>query len=197
MAEKHGSLGMCESVRVLHHPEPASPWREAMKAIETSGQKSIVDELNFGKKTAKRVAWEAWEFTVVGPHRVRVTNASYGYLKDDHAYVVGVEVRDGQPVPAECDCPADMYHEEYDCKHKVALAAIGGPTVLNAAVDHETLTPETDESKLSVTAADKLKADGGVPAEPGESERCDCTSNGGFPCWACFCDGFENSLRRT
>ena len=160
-----------------------------MKAIETSGQKSIVDELNFGKKTAKRVAWEAWEFTVVGPHRVRVTNASYGYLKDDHAYVVGVEVRDGQPVPAECDCPADMYHEEYDCKHKVALAAIGGPTVLNAAVAYETPTNETDAVETANTAADKLQADGGVPAETEEPAECDCTRDGGFPCWPCFRDG--------
>ncbi|WP_157224583.1 SWIM zinc finger family protein [Natronococcus occultus] len=164
-----------------------------MEAIETSGEKSIVDELNFGKKTAKRVAWESWEFTVVGPHQVKVTNASYGYLKDDHAYVVGVEVRNGRPVPVECDCPADQFSEEYACKHRVALAAIGGPTVLNAAVACETPKSDTDPDPDAVetanTAADKLQADGGVPAETEEPAECDCTREGGFPCWPCFRDG--------
>lgn len=100
---------------------------------KTAKKRTAVEYLSFGAKTAKRVTWEAWEFTVVGPHLVEVTNASYGFEKDDHTYTVGVEECDGLAVPAECDCPADMYHEDYDCKHKVALAAIGGTTVLNVA----------------------------------------------------------------
>lgn len=186
---------MRESVRVVVTPGAGFSWKqEAMKDENCGSQKSIVDELNFGKKTAKRVAWEAWEFTVVGPHQVRVTNASYGYLKEDHAYVVGVEVRNGRPVPAECECPADMYHEEYDCKHKVALAAIGGLTVLNAAVAYETPTTETDAVETANTAADKLKADGGVPAESDTPDECECMRDGGFPCWPCYRDGFRDPV---
>lgn len=75
--------------------------------------------------------------TVEAPHLVRVTNASYGFEKADHSYLVGVEERGGLAVPIECECPADKYREDYDCKHKVALATVGGPTVLNAAVDYD------------------------------------------------------------
>lgn len=134
------------------------------------------NNLSFGAKTSKRVSWEAWEFTVVGPHQIRVTNASYGYLKDDHSYPVGVEVRDGLALPAECDCPADKYRDEYDCKQKVALATVGGPTVLEAAVNFENATP------------DKLKADGGTVNQR-EGNECDCaTLSDDFPCWPCVRD---------
>ena len=141
-----------------------------------------VNQLNFGRKTAKRVAWEAWEFTVVGPHQVRVTNASYGFLKDEHAYVVGVKERDGQPVPAECECPADLYREEYDCKHKVALAAEGGLPVLKAALAFE--TPATPPDDPIVTVKDKLTTDGGVPGKGNLEPNCDCQDR--FPCWECY-----------
>lgn len=145
-----------------------------MTTDESGRQKTAVEYLNFGAKTAKRVTWEAWEFTVVGPHLVRVTNASYGHLKDDHAYTVGVEDRNGAPVPAECECPADQYHDDYDCKHKVALATVGGPTVMTAAMDFEAAS-SCDEAPKATTAADKLRADGG----------CECDSFD-FPCWDCY-----------
>lgn len=158
-----------------------------MKADDCGREKSIVDELNFGAKTAKRVTWEAWEFTVVGSNQVRVTNASYGYLKDDHAYVVGVEVWEGRPVPAECECPADMYHDKYDCKHKVALAAIGGPTVLKAAVEYE--LPATSESDERETVGTKIRADGGRPdvaACLNEEIGCAGPDSDELPCFDCF-----------
>lgn len=109
----------------------------------TSDKRNAVEYLNFGAKTSKRVTWEAWEFTVAGPHQIEVTNASWGFQKDDHSYIVGVEDRDGVAVPAECGCKADRFREDYDCKHKVALASVGGPVVLQAAVDYSTprLTP--------------------------------------------------------
>lgn len=66
---------------------------------------------------------------------MRVTNASYGYLKEDHSYLVGVEERGGRALPAECECPADIHYKK-DCKHTVALATVGGPTVLNAAIEY-------------------------------------------------------------
>lgn len=115
-----------------------------MQAIETNSKKSAVQCLNFGAKTARRVTWESWEFTIVGPNQVRVTNASYGFLKDDHSYVVTVEERDGVVVPAACDCPADEHIEEVDCKHKVALATVGGPTVLRTATKAEAVCPNGD-----------------------------------------------------
>jgi hypothetical protein len=85
----------------------------------------------------------------------------------------------GVAVPAECECKADLYSEEYDCKHKVALASIGGPTVLNAAVEFETPASEAqEENSESETAADKLRADG----------DCEC-DRGDFPCFECYLSG--------
>ena len=106
----------------------------------TGEKRTAVEHLEYTPRTLKRVEWESWEFTVVGPHLIEVTNASYGFEKDDHAYTVGVEVRDGVAIPAECECPADVHHDS-DCKHKTALAIVGGPTVLNAAVDFEGSSP--------------------------------------------------------
>ena len=133
-----------------------------MTENNTAIDKSIVEQLDFGAKTARRVGWEAWEFSITGPHQVEVRNASYGFLKDDHTYVVGIEKRDGILVPIECDCPADV-HGELDCKHKVALATVGGTTVLNAAVDFESPAAGFPVQDRDVTtAADKLQTDGGV-----------------------------------
>jgi hypothetical protein len=138
-----------------------------METTDASSQKSIVEQLNFGSKTAKRMTWEAWEFTVVGPYQIEVTNASYGYLKDDHSYVVMVKEEAENPIPNKCECPADEYQEDYDCKHKVALAAVGGLPVLNAAVNYETPTEQP--------AANKLRTDGG----------CECLKSD-FPCFECY-----------
>ena len=99
---------------------------------------------------------------------MRVTNASYGYLKDNHSYIVGIEVRGGRPVSAECECPADI-HPEQDCKHMVALFAIGGPTVLNTATEYK--TSATIDTPKTETVADKHRADGGgVSAEASLSD---------------------------
>jgi len=168
--------------------------RTPMQDSNTTADKSIVEELNFGAKTAKRVSWEAFEFSVESPHLVRVTNASYGFEKDDHSYLVGVEDRDGVLVPAECECKADRYNEEYDCKHKVALATVGGPVVLQAAVDLD-----NGAAGLSVSArdgvrtgADKLQTDGGTAvaddsdACPNGDDRCDGPDEAGLPCFDCF-----------
>jgi hypothetical protein len=173
----------------------ASIGTEAMTENDTAAEKRIVEQLNFGAKTAKRTGWEAWEFYIAGPHQVEVTNASYGFEKDDHSYVVGIEKRDSVPIPAECECPADKYNEEYDCKHKVALATVGGTTVLNAAVDFEkpgaTLSsPNPDDV---TTAADKLQTDGGTATVsedsdtcPNGDERCDGPTGEELPCFDCF-----------
>lgn len=109
--------------------------------------KSIVNELNFGEKTSKRVTWTAWEFTVLEKGEIEVTNASWGSECGDHSYSVTVEVIDGQPHPTRCGCKADECSEEYDCKHKVPLASIGGSVVLQAALSTETL-PWTGKTSL-------------------------------------------------
>jgi len=163
---------------------------------KTAEKRAAVEHLNFGAKTAKRVTWEAWEFTIASPYLVEVTNASYGVEKEDHSYLVGVEDRDGVLVPAECECPADMYNEEYDCKHKVAVATIGGPTLLDAAACF-TLNHEPTGNTTTTTVTEKLKADGGTTvagsgreSEPGAcpngDSKCVGPDGGDLPCFDCF-----------
>lgn len=107
-----------------------------MQTTNASEEKrTALEHLNYGAKTAVRVGCAAWEFTVSGTDKLAVTNASYGYLKDDHSYTVTIDDVNGVAIPETCECPADQFNDDYDCKHKVALASIGGPTVLSAALD--------------------------------------------------------------
>ncbi|PAU79743.1 hypothetical protein CK500_16030 [Halorubrum salipaludis] len=168
-----------------------------MTANESGAEKRVVTQLDFTSKTAKRVAWEAWEFSVAGPYQVRVTNAAYGVEKSAHSYVVGIEQWDGLPVPAECECPADV-HREPDCKHKVALATVGGRAVLDAATSHEPTSPasSSDGTAGRTTAADVLQTDGGVVAEDftenentrclGGTEWCPGPDAEALPCFSCY-----------
>jgi len=164
-----------------------------MTANDTAAKERIVSHLDFTPRTSKRVTWEQFEFTIEGPHLVRVTNASYGFLKDEHSYTVGVAERDGQLLPAECDCPADLHHDT-DCKHKVALGLCGGSVVMQAAADYNPASGAEPRHDAS-TAAEKLRTDGGeletgqarspLLDEPNHAE-CDCTElPGDFPCWPC------------
>jgi hypothetical protein len=166
-----------------------------MQDSTTTADKSIVDELNFGAKTSKRVSWEAFEFSIEAPHLVSVINASYGFEKGNHSYLVGVEEREGLHVPAECECKADRYDDDHDCKHKVALATVGGPVVLQAAVDFENAAagfPVTTSESVT-TGADKLETDGGTATVADDSnacengdERCNGSGGTGLPCFDCF-----------
>ena len=151
-----------------------------MQANEPFSQKRAVEQLNFGSKTRKRASWEAWEFTIVGPNQVRVTNASYGHLKADHSYTVRVEERDGLALPASCDCPADQHREGYACKHRVGLAIIGGPTVLNAAAAFSLNTSTPDR---------EIATDGGSPETdtcPNGDSLCDGPDGDDLPCFDCY-----------
>ena len=117
-----------------------------MRDNTTDRQKRIVQELTFGARTAKRVRWTEWEFTVDAPHQIRVVNASYGSEQADHTYTVTVgdhDEHDDLLVPLHCTCPADHYGDE-DCKHKVAVAVCGGPVLLGAALAY---APARDDSK--------------------------------------------------
>jgi hypothetical protein len=204
IGEKVASLGAwsSENARRWSAGRWPSVERKPMEDSTTKADKRIVEELNFGSKTAKRVGWEQFEFGVEAPHLVRVTNASYGCEKDDHSYLVGIDDRDGLLVPSECGCPADKYNEERDCKHKVALATIAGPVVLQASVDCPNPTNDT-EGTDSKTVAERLRADGGVIAEEQredgagviEAEREECPNGedwcqgpgaDSLPCFACF-----------
>lgn len=62
-----------------------------------------------------------------------------------------------------CSCPGYQHHyllnDEAD-KHTLALATVGGATVLNTAVADE--SPTTDKPAEPETGADRLRADGGA-----------------------------------
>jgi hypothetical protein len=155
-----------------------------MKTISKTADKRIVSELNFGAKTAKRVGWESWSFRIVGPLQVEVTNESYGYLADEHRYIVSVEESGELVVPRECECKADLYNEEYDCKHKVALAAAGGPVVLHAAA---VFSLDSIPSGETTTVAGKLRPDGGESNNcPNGDPCCDGPNGNHLPCWPCY-----------
>lgn len=110
------------------------------------------------------------------------------------------EERVGVVVPAECACPAGRYREEYDCKHKVALATVGGPVVLKAARDFHA-TSDSEATPEPATLADKLATDGGTkgvatdtperprsntePCPNGE-EWCPGPDADDLPCFACY-----------
>lgn len=158
-------------------------------------KRTAVEHLQFGSKTAKRVGWEDWEFTVFGPNQLQVTNASYGYLKDDHSYVVEVEDRNGVAVPTKCECPADQYNDDYACKHRVAAATVGGETVLEAAVTFDSPAPASSDSSPG-SRRSELKADGGTVTPKQEPEDtcpngyrgCDGPESDSLPCFACYMD---------
>lgn len=166
----------------------------------TNADKRVVEELNYGSKTAMRAVWTAWEFSIEGSSLVQVTNASYGCEKDEHSFLIGIEDRDGLPVPVECSCPADEYNEEYACKHRVACAAIAGPVVLQAALTHATPTVDTDEG-ASPSFEPGVRPDGGAILEDEredgagviEAER-ECVngdrgcegSDGSVTCFECY-----------
>lgn len=154
-------------------------------------RKWVVEGLDFDKLTASRVAWEAWEFTLEAPGRVKVNNAAYGYLKADHSYTVLVEERDGLVVPSECECPADT-HGESDCKHKVALATVGGPTVLEVAVNVEGAAsasparkPESRRDTISVNTGTRDSHSEETQCPHG-NPGCEGPTSSDLPCFDCF-----------
>ncbi|WP_324662337.1 hypothetical protein [Haloarcula sediminis] len=153
---------------------------------ETKQKRTVVDRLSFDTKTAKRVAWSEWEFTVVAPFEIEVCNASYGYLKDEHMYRVMV---DQHGIPVSCDCPGfqHYYQPQGKCgKHMLAVAAIGGSTLLDAAT---AFPPQSTPSE----STDTVKTDGGTCTVDPEPDVCPngnpgCDGHGGtdLECFDCF-----------
>ena len=155
--------------------------------IESS---TVFEQLAFDTKTAKRVAWSEWAFKIVAPFEIEVRNLSYGHFADDHVYRVMV---DEQGVPISCTCPGfKHYHGPNDRvgKHMLAVATVGGPTLLEAArafsLNHEP-TGATD----TTTASEKLKADGGQsPADNSTDTECtECVELSDLPCFDCYSAG--------
>lgn len=156
-----------------------------------SVEKGIVAELEFDTKTAKRVAWSEWEFTIVAPFTIEVTNASYGYLKDEHTYEVLI---DEKGLPVSCSCPGYQHYHKPNGrvgKHMLAVAAIGGPTLLEAA---RAFSPDTDHPETPIkteTAAERLHPDGGSLESkpetcPNGDPDCDGPDGDDLPCFDCF-----------
>lgn len=185
-----------KNARVLGHADGGLLTEgEAMGDHTTDRQKRIVQELTFDGRTAKRVRWTEWEFTIDAPHQIRVSNASYGIEKDAHTYTVTVadhERQDGLYVPLACDCPA--YHfgdDELACKHMVAVAVCGGSVLLGAAMAYmgeKSDDRDYDGTELDTTSCRQrvVAADGGCDQAPHddrdiEPERARERESEGYP----------------
>ena len=159
---------------------------------KTAEKRTVVDQLSFDTKTAKRVAYSQWEFTIVGPYEIKVCNASYGYLKDEHTYRVMI---DEEGVPVSCTCKGFKHYHSPNGrvgKHMLAVATIGGQTLLDAARDFSPHSTPADHDSTTTTA-EKLKADGGIATIDPESDTCPngytlCGGPDGdvLPCFPCL-----------
>ena len=166
---------------------------------KTADKSTVLDSLAYDTKTAKRVAYSQWEFTIVGPYEIEVCNASYGYLKDEHTYRVMI---DEEGIPVSCTCKGFKHYHRPNGrvgKHMLAIATIGGPIVLEAAVNVSTPSGNPERPNAS-RLSDKLRADGGATTEGvskksksldgAEPDECDCAElSDDFPCWPCVRDG--------
>jgi len=163
-----------------------------MQANDTSGQKSTVAELEFDNNTSKRVAYSEWEFTIVAPFEIEVRNATYGPFEDEHTYRVMIDERG---IPVSCTCPGFKHHHGPNGrvgKHMLAVAAIGGPTLLDAAAAFSPHTTPSGDPETE-TIADRSESDGGSPTAETEPEtcpngnaRCDGPDGDGLSCFDCY-----------
>lgn len=164
---------------------------------QTEEKRTAIEQLSFDRKTSKRVAYSEWEFTVVAPFEIEVCNASFGHLKDEHTYRVMI---DDQGIPVSCTCPGFQHYHGPNGnagKHMLAVAAIGGQTLLDAAVNfppHSTPSGET----VTTPMTEKLKPDGGSSEASTEPEpcpngtpRCKGPESDELPCFACYCTSDE------
>jgi len=133
---------------------------------QATEKRTAVESLDSPARTSKRVAWASWSSRLIGLCPEEVCKESYRFLKSEHAYVLGVEDRDGVLVHAECECPSDVLPKPA-CKHRVALATVGDPSALNSAVVYA--NPSQDSS--AATGRDRLTTDGRVSVK---SKADDC-----------------------
>ena len=167
-----------------------SEWRTPMETTTTTPQKRtdphILDYLSYDPMTARRATLEAFEFTITGPGQVAVSNASWGDSRNDHTYTVQVGVRDGVALPVSCTCPGYEHHygpKEQADKHMLALATVGGPTLLRAALDYDAICAGSSDSN-SMTSPTSPTTGDGAQRDPEVSEGC--------PHGRAGCDGPES-----
>ena len=162
----------------------------SMSQNETNAEKrSVLAELEFTEKTAKRASWEAHAYEIVAENQIEVTNESYGAEADDHTYTVTVErLDDGRIIPIHCSCPSDM-HGEGACKHRVSCAAT--TVVLGAAVAY-TRDPDTN-AETEVMLADGGQVVGADSADEtaetecvADEDWCSGPKSDDLPCFECF-----------
>lgn len=128
-------------------------------------QARIVATLDVDADTIKRVRWGNWRFRVTKPFHIRVTNAAWGVEADEHTYEVAIAKKPGPDVfaPVTCSCPAYTYHDG-DCKHQLAVAAVGGPPIIGGAVVADQRDVADDENGNDPAGeSDAPRADGGRP----------------------------------
>jgi hypothetical protein len=102
------------NARVVGTPGLAFSWERKPMPIEAAAAKK------------SRAQWEAFEYRVPVPGRVRIENTSYGDDSNNHVYVVTIE--DG--ATTSCTCPSDEY-QPGQCKHRIGVE--NQPAVLLAA----------------------------------------------------------------
>ena len=157
---------------------------------DTVENSTVLEQLAFDTKTAKRVAWSEWSFTIVAPFEIEVRNLSYGHLTEDHTYRVMI---DEQGMPVSCTCPGFEYHHGPNGrvgKHMLAAATIGGPTLLEASRAFSPIHGPTGAT-ATTTASEKLKADGGrsSAADSIDTECTECSNLSDLPCFDCYTAG--------
>ena len=101
---------------------------------------------------------------------------------------------DEKGVPVSCTCPGYEHHHKPKGrvgKHMLALATIGGPTVLEAARDFSVDTNHEETDVKTETSAENLRPDGGSPEEetgtcPNGDPDCDGLDGDDLPCFGCY-----------
>lgn len=148
---------------------PAHP-RQTPTETETSTKTEptpltvrLLDALGAAEQTTERAHDEPFEFRVVAPMLVEVTNAKYDpEIRAAHRYTVTIAEEDDLFVPIHCSCPAYHYRRDSHgaCKHMVATVLCGGPPLLGAAAVYtgRWRDPEDDPERDVTTAADLLTA---------------------------------------
>jgi hypothetical protein len=94
---------------------------------------------------------------------------------------------DEQGVPVSCTCPGFEYHHSPNGrveKHMLAVATVGGPTLLEAARAFSPNQGSTGAT-ATTTASEKLKADGGQ-SPTDDSTNTECTECAKLADLCCF-----------
>lgn len=158
--EKDGSFGTLRSEERPGARTPGTGFlvrQKAMSTNATSGQKSSEQS-----PTELRAQWEAFEFRVPVPGRVRVENTSYGEESGEHVYVVSVENNHA----TACTCPADKYRSGL-CKHRHAVERQPAVMLAASASDDDRMTATSNQASTVAAVA----TDGGH-VEDSKGETC-------------------------